>query len=227
MTPTQDHRSSAGAPCEGTPADERHAPPSPAPVGEGGAQTGGPSVSGVGLPTTTSGPANILGKGPAGPLVPRPKKRRPKDIGTAAETAVVRYLRTAGFPAAERRALKGSLDEGDITGTPGVCWEVKARNRPVSDAQIITWLDETATERNNAGADVGVLVIRRAGVGPARAGSWWAVLPAYQVIALGMDVHSHTRRPADLAFPVRLLLSDAVRLLRLAGYGDPFEESDR
>lgn len=46
---------------------------------------------------------------------------RPKAIGTAAETAVVRYLAAHGFPAAERRALHGATDLGDITGTPGLC----------------------------------------------------------------------------------------------------------
>ena len=35
---------------------------------------------------------------------------RPKAIGTAAETAVVRYLAAHGFPAAERRALHGARD---------------------------------------------------------------------------------------------------------------------
>ena len=34
--------------------------------------------------------------------------RRPRDIGTAAETAVVRHLQTSGFPLAERRALHGA-----------------------------------------------------------------------------------------------------------------------
>ena len=34
--------------------------------------------------------------------------RRPRDIGTAAETAVVRHLQANGFPLAERRALHGT-----------------------------------------------------------------------------------------------------------------------
>jgi hypothetical protein len=145
---------------------------------------------------------------------------RSKDIGTAAETAVVRFLRANGFPAAERRALKGTLDEGDITGTPGICWEVKARSRPVSDTQVGEWLDEVADERINANADIGVVVIRRPGFGPIRAGSWWAIMPAFIVVALGMDEFSHTKKPALLDFPVRMLLTDAVRLLRLDGYGE-------
>ena len=54
---------------------------------------------------------------------------RPKAIGTAAETAVVRYLAAHGFPNAERRALHGATDLGDITGTPSLCWEVKGGHR--------------------------------------------------------------------------------------------------
>src|SRR5690606_27104000 len=61
---------------------------------------------------------------------------RSKDIGTRAETAVVRYLRANGFEHAERRALRGRQDAGDITGTPGICWEVKARKRPISDTDV-------------------------------------------------------------------------------------------
>src|SRR5690606_4660297 len=51
---------------------------------------------------------------------------KPRDTGTRAETAVVRYRRDHGWPHAERRALRGNQDAGDITGTPGVCWSVKA-----------------------------------------------------------------------------------------------------
>lgn len=138
---------------------------------------------------------------------------KPKAIGTAAETAVVRALRALGFPHAERRALTGAFDQGDITGTPGVCWEVKSRNRPISDTQIDAWLAETETERINARAAVGVLVIRRPGVGPANAGSWWAYMRANAWI-LGATKHE---------FGVRMLLADAAHLLRVAGYGDPLE----
>jgi hypothetical protein len=185
-------------------------------------------------------PLRLAGPPPARETSPRPpspeaaglvsaprKKRRPKDIGTTAETAVVRYLQASGFPHAERRAMRGRYDQGDITGTPGVCWEVKARDkdRPISDKQISQWLDETTTETRNADADVGVLVIRRPGKGASNAGAWWAVLNCWEAVGLGMDDFSHTRTPALLDFPVRLLLADAVRLLRVAGYGDPLEES--
>jgi Holliday junction resolvase len=48
-----------------------------------------------------------------------------KDKGTAAEREVVRYLQT-WWPAAERRALSGNKDKGDVAGIPGVCIEIKA-----------------------------------------------------------------------------------------------------
>jgi hypothetical protein len=51
---------------------------------------------------------------------------RSKNIGTAAETAVVKAARAYGFPGAERRALHGSTDLGDILLCPGVIVEVKA-----------------------------------------------------------------------------------------------------
>jgi hypothetical protein len=45
---------------------------------------------------------------------------RSKDKGTAAESLVVKYLQSTYWPHAERRALSGGLDKGDITGTPGL-----------------------------------------------------------------------------------------------------------
>ncbi|WP_242908704.1 hypothetical protein [Actinomadura terrae] len=145
-----------------------------------------------------------------------------KDIGTRAETAVVRYLRTAGWPGAERRALTGALDQGDITGTPGIAWEVKARKRPPSDEQVLAWLVETEVERANAGAEWGVLVVRRPGVGPANAGRWWAYLSVADVAALAAYQESEflVRRGA-LGWPVRMLLVNTVELLHGAGYGTP------
>lgn len=138
---------------------------------------------------------------------------RPKDIGTSAETAVVRALRRLGFPNAERRALAGTYDLGDITGTPGVVWEVKAGNaaKTASDGQVTKWLEETERERLNAKADHGVLVLQRAGIGAANAHRWWAI--------------SRSGRPGGAhSVTVRHTLEDACVLLRLAGYGEPLDE---
>ncbi|MFE9955857.1 hypothetical protein [Micromonospora sp. NPDC005299] len=147
---------------------------------------------------------------------------RPRDIGTKAETAVVRYLVANGYPHAERRSLRGALDAGDITGTPAVCWEVKGGEaaKAASDLTILTWMAELTTEVVNAKAAVGVLVVQRRGVGPSNAGRWWAYMHAFQLGALVTEV---VPPPGRAVFPVRMLLADAVTLLRAAGYGQPTE----
>ena len=146
---------------------------------------------------------------------------RPKDIGTVAETAVVKYLRTHGWPSAGRRTLGGAHDLGDITGTPGVCWEIKSGKTAerASDGLIVDWLDETETERRNAGSDIGVLVTKRAGYGPDRAASWWAHLDLVTWYSL-----THARRPLQvdiLSQPIRMHLSTLLPILHTAGYGTP------
>lgn len=144
---------------------------------------------------------------------------RPRDIGTAAETAVVRYLRENGFPGAERRAMRGGNDAGDITGTPLVAWEVKAGQaaKNASDGQAAEWLAETERERVNARADIGVLVLARAGIGPANAGLWWAVLTGASMYQL--DGYEYW--PAEAT--VRVHLWAVTRRLRVAGYGTPLD----
>jgi hypothetical protein len=62
--------------------------------------------------------------------------------GTAAETAVVRFLQANGYPHCERRALAGSHDRGDVAGIPGLVIEVKAAAR----MELAAWLDEAKLE---------------------------------------------------------------------------------
>lgn len=146
---------------------------------------------------------------------------KPKKIGTAGESAVVNVLRVKGYPHAERRALKGARDEGDITGTPGLCFEVKAGKQAweASDADIAAWLAETEVERVNAKADVGILVVQRKGVGPKNAHRWWAYLTSSTLAQLVEPVIAVCDEVP--VAPVRLLLDDVLRLLRWAGYGEP------
>lgn len=79
--------------------------------------------------------------------------------GTAFESAVVAWLRANGFPAAERRALAGALDRGDIAGVTGWAIECKA-TRTIDLAAAI---DEARVEAANAGVDRYVAVIKRRG----------------------------------------------------------------
>lgn len=144
---------------------------------------------------------------------------RSKSVGTQAETAVVRYLRTHGWPYAERRALAGAHDLGDITGTPGVCWEVKSGKtaEKAGDGLIRDWLDETETERRHAGADIGILVTKRAGYGPERAASWWAHLDLMSLYAIAGA--RTPLSPTIIGQPLRLHLSTLLPILWAAGYG--------
>lgn len=169
---------------------------------------------------------------------------KPKKIGTAAESAVTRFLQANGFPHAERRALRGTQDAGDITGIPGLCIEVKGGDaaRIASDGQIEIWLADTERERAAAGADIGVLVLQRRGVGPANAGRWWAIVqqwPLYGLYLLadrditGAPAYTGTEPftatdtdPSWMRAPVRMLLADAVKLLRAAGYGQPLLDEE-
>lgn len=149
---------------------------------------------------------------------------RSRDIGTATATAVVKYLRTHGWPHAERRALTGAQDQGDITGTPGICWEVKGGKtaEQAGDGLIADWLDETETERRHAGADIGILITKRKGYSAIRAASWIAHLDLTTWYAL---TGARAPLPSSVSSqPVHLPLSTLVPLLHAAGYGTPTPE---
>ena len=153
---------------------------------------------------------------------------RPRQIGTAAETAVTRWLRASGWPQAERRSLRGRDDAGDITGTPGLCWEIKAGDAAdrASDSQVTAWLADTERERVNANADYGVLVLRRRGKGSP--GDWWAVLPTEDLARLwvGRQNRRVVQRTGAGGPGVRLRLGDLAAVLRATGYGDPSDVED-
>lgn len=139
-------------------------------------------------------------------------KRRPKDIGTEAETATVNLALVNGFPFADRRPLKGSLDQGDVLFSPGFIAEVKGgdKARYASDQQISRWLVETETERRNATADLAVLVVARWRKPVER---WWAVAPSNLLEIPGPVVE------------VRMYLGDFLTYARHLGYGSPLKEA--
>jgi hypothetical protein len=98
--------------------------------------------------------------------------------GTRAETAVVTYLREHGYPHAERRALNGAKDRGDIAGLPGIVVEVKDHGAP----RLGTWIDEAKTERDNDGARLGVCLHKRRGKGDV--GDWFISMDVRTFLAL-------------------------------------------
>lgn len=82
-----------------------------------------------------------------------------KKKGTGWESAVVAFLRDNGVPHAERRALNGTQDRGDIAGIPGVVIECKNEAR----VELASYADETAAEVRNDGARIGLAWIKRRG----------------------------------------------------------------
>ena len=150
---------------------------------------------------------------------------RPKQRGTAAETAVLRHVREQGFPWAHRLALTGNADQGDISLLPGnlVILEVKAHASAATgqpgDAQLADWMRQTSTERVNAGADYGLLVVKRKGT--TDPGRWFGFLePAALFSLLG----STGSPPAGMSGWPCLPFADVILLLRQSGYGTAIEE---
>ena len=111
-----------------------------------------------------------------------------KQKGTLAETAVADYLKHT-FPAVERRTLSGANDKGDIAGVPGCVVEVKNQRT----YKIQEWMRETETERVNAAANLGVLVIKPVGIGVSRVSDWWAVVSLETITKLIEELESAKR----------------------------------
>lgn len=119
--------------------------------------------------------------------------------GTMAESAVVAYLRGNGFMHAERRALKGSLDQGDVTGCPGLAIEVKYAN---GGLRLSAWVAETEVERLNAHADYGILVVKPPGLGAKSTKRWFAVMQVQSFDRLVRQAEQEKGYVAG-AYPVR------------------------
>lgn len=133
--------------------------------------------------------------------------------GADAERFVARYLNKVGFGGAQRAVRNTQPDPLDLTGIPGTVWSIKNVS---STPQVGKWLAEAETARNQQGAELAILVIRRAGKAePAR---WWAWV-SYGAL---------TRAVTGLPWPGPTALAcfelgELVPLLRQAGYGDAVE----
>jgi hypothetical protein len=101
-----------------------------------------------------------------------------KKKGTTAETAVVQFLRAAGFTQTERRTLNGNKDRGDIAGIPGVVIEVKNCARQ----ELGAWVAEAELERDNDHAALGVVWHKRRG--KADPADWFVTMSGAQFAAL-------------------------------------------
>lgn len=99
---------------------------------------------------------------------------RSKQIGTAAESAVVKCAQALEIPA-RRVVLAGQYDQGDVHLWDGeVVIEVKSGKQTVKPSwnQIRGWYAEAQTESLNSTGGLPLLVLKRAGSG--QASDWFA-----------------------------------------------------
>jgi hypothetical protein len=101
-----------------------------------------------------------------------------KRKGSAAERAVVEWLKANGYPYADRRLAGATLDKGDISGLPGVTIEIKNHAR----LDLAGWTAELEVEMKNDGAWTGTVLHKRKGKGDV--GEWYATMPAKVWLAL-------------------------------------------
>jgi hypothetical protein len=156
--------------------------------------------------------------------------KRSQDVGKDTERRVVSYLHSRGLTGVERAVRTGFTaggrsvaDSGDLTGWPGVCVQVKSL-RPASAAERQTraWLAETELQRQQSGASVGLLVVRRWGT--TDVGEWWSFLTLAALLGARGD-----RLPGPLVehVPVRVELSDLVTMMQSWGWAPAPETLER
>jgi hypothetical protein len=114
--------------------------------------------------------------------------------GDAFERAVQDYLQANGFPWTEKTRAGYERDHGDLHLVPGRAVIAQAKN--VRAWRLAEWIDQLAEQVTDAGADHGLLVVKRPKISdPGR---------SYTVMEL----------------------SAAARLLRQAGYGTEWPERE-
>jgi hypothetical protein len=79
---------------------------------------------------------------------------RQSRVGNGFAEAVATFGREHGFPYMERRVTYGRNDRGDLTGTPGVTWELKATR----EIDLAGGMKEAMAEMAHNGDGVVVLV---------------------------------------------------------------------
>lgn len=117
--------------------------------------------------------------------MPNPNKNK----GDRFEVAVQRHLHAHGFPWCQKTRAGYERDHGDLHLVPGPAVIVQAKN--VRRWDVAAWVEQLARQVADAGADHGVLVVKRPAVSDP--GQAYAVMT----------------------------LDAMVVLLRAAGYGEP------
>lgn len=147
--------------------------------------------------------------------------RKSLDVGKDTEQRVARYLRSRGLEGVERAVRTGFrtperavADAGDLTGWPGVCVQVKSlRPANAAERETRTWLAETERQRQQSGASLGLLIVRRWGT--TDVGEWWCFLMLRDLMHAAGE---HREALHTTTEPVRLELAGLVDLLQTWGW---------
>jgi len=146
---------------------------------------------------------------------------KPKAIGTAAETAVLKVVKPY-FPDAHRLVLAGQQDQGDIRLSDRFILEVKGgrQTMQIGDKMLDKWLNEANVEAVHSGVDFGFLVTQRAGVGAPNAHRWWAWLTVGQLVTVMNGGNPMFATFGVATEPVRLELGVLLKILLGAGLAE-------
>lgn len=160
-----------------------------------------------------------------------------KKAGTAFETELAGYLTGALGVTVRRLPKSGAKDIGDLTGVTvrGQEVVVEAKNPGATSAWAVSgWWAETEAETANAGAPLGILVIRRARRPVSEAWcvvsqDWWDDLREHDLTPTAIKSISHRKWPVSPGSPVMVprrgrddhwvvfCLSDLAALVDAAG----------
>jgi len=105
---------------------------------------------------------------------------RPKQTGTAHETAIVNWFREQGWEEADRLTMKGAADRGDVGlgfHVPVVI-EAKGVKRSTQRVDMSGFMRELESEIDNAKAETGVVIIKKSGT--TDVGKYYALLPVWR-----------------------------------------------
>lgn len=102
---------------------------------------------------------------------------RSKQVGTAAESAVVKYILDKGLYC-HRKTLSGAVDEGDVwvvmpSGGIAVIQVKAGRSAETASIELMDrWLRDAEDQAGAAKGDMAFLVTKVSGRGDARVGDW-------------------------------------------------------
>ena len=134
-----------------------------------------------------------------------------KDRGTRAETAVVRLAREMGWPYAERRALTGGKDRGDVTGVIGVTIQIK----DVERKSVGKWQQDTLEQSMNDSTKTCLLIVKTK---YKNVKQWDTYIPLYQLLYESDTMRTVFSGAWEELPWVRMDLEHAFEWLKEAGY---------